>query len=61
MASLKTYALPGMLGLLQAYGLMLALVADAPWEWFAWPLVAAPALVFVGLLAQGLRKGLNAA
>ncbi|CAN1721666.1 protein of unknown function [Hyphomicrobium sp. 1Nfss2.1] len=54
--NLRTYWLPGLLALLQASGLVLALVADGPWEWLAWVLVAAPCVVFAASVSRQMRQ-----
>jgi hypothetical protein len=54
--TLKTYALPSVLMLAQTFGLVLALVADGPWEWLATALIAAPVLIFSAFLLRRSRQ-----
>lgn len=56
MTSVGNYAPPAALAILQTCGLLLALIADQPWEWLAWVLVAAPCLMFAVHLLRGIWR-----
>lgn len=43
----STWAIPAFLGIATLVGLILALVAEGPWDWVAWVLVALPVGVCV--------------
>jgi len=38
----SVWAIPSFLGIATLAGLILALIADGPWDWLAWLLVALP-------------------
>jgi hypothetical protein len=51
----KTFAIPTILALLSAAGLVTALVGDGPWDWLSWVLVSLPLLAIVASL-KGSRE-----
>jgi len=51
----RTYAIPGVLGVVSAFGLVIALLVDGILEWFSLAAIAAPLVVLVLALRKGLR------
>lgn len=46
----KTFAIPTVLALFSAAGLVTALVGDGPWDWISWGLVSLPLLAIAASL-----------